>query len=161
MAIAFCSAGETYFTFSPDDSIMPCHRLVGRQEFQAGTGQNGVSADLSAWTLPVDRHPVCSQCWARYLCGGGCRQENFIATGSLRGLNEEMCLYQQKLAEGVLRTLSLAGKTYQEAPRHLDDLFISCGRPVVANGREAQEKPLPEGLHHFRAVGPTIQERHT
>jgi radical SAM protein with 4Fe4S-binding SPASM domain len=153
MAIAFCSAGETYFTFSPDNSIMPCHRLVGRQEFQAGTARNGLAADLSEWTLPVDRHPVCSQCWARYLCGGGCRQENFIATGTLRGLNEEMCRYQQRLAEGILRTVSVAGQSYRETPRHLDDLFVSCGRPVVANGREAHEKPLPEGLHHFRAVG--------
>jgi len=148
MAIAFCSAGSTYFTVSPDDSVMPCHRLVGHPEFQVhdtGTG-------LDEWTLPVDKHLVCSTCWARYMCGGGCRQENFVATGTLRGLNEESCNYQRKLVEGVVRTVARAGESYRAMPRRLDDLFVSCGRPVVGNAREADERaPIP-AHRHFRPL---------
>jgi len=157
MALAFCSAGSTYYTVSPDDSVMPCHRLVGHPEFQLN--RSGAPADLGDWTLPVDNHPVCSTCWARYVCGGGCRQENFVATGTLRGLNEETCTYQRKLVEGVVRTMAQAGNDYRAIPRQLDDLFISCGRPVVENGREGDERPLPEGLQHFRPLVTTSAEK--
>jgi radical SAM protein with 4Fe4S-binding SPASM domain len=156
MALAYCSAGGTYFTFSPDDSIVPCHRLVGHPEFHASVG--AAPEELSEWTLPVDRHPVCSTCWARYICGGGCRQENFVATGSLRQLNEETCLYQRRLAEGVIRTLAFATDTYRTMTRQLDDLFISCGRPVVANAREKRERRLEIDLRHFRPVGMAAKE---
>lgn len=156
MAVAFCSAGSTYFTFSPDNSVMPCHRMVGNPEFQV----NGpVEADSSEWTLPVDRHPVCSQCWARYLCGGGCRQENFVATGTLRGLNAESCKYQLSLAEGVIRTVARGGEEYRAQPRHLDDLFISCGRPVVRNARDVNALRSPHEPRHFRSLVTSLQEK--
>ncbi len=108
MALGFCGGGGTYFTFSPDDSIMPCHRLVGETQFQVGTGATGLTGDTSDWTLPVDTHPICSQCWDRYVCGGNCRQENYIATGSLRGINEDTCRYQQDLLEQVVGSLATA-----------------------------------------------------
>jgi uncharacterized protein len=155
MALGFCSAGKTYYTISPDDSIMACHRMVGEIEHQAGSGPKGLTADLDEWTLPVDRHPVCSGCWARYACGGNCRQENFVATGRLRDLNEETCNYQRRLLEGVLRLLGRTGGHYHDGDRRrLDDLFVSCGRPVVANQRKG-EVPLPD-LKYFRpfAVAP-------
>jgi len=159
MALAFCSAGSTYYTVSPDDSVMPCHRLVGHREFGIDPAER--TPDLSEWTLPVDHHPVCSTCWARYVCGGGCRQENFVATGTLRGLNEETCFYQRQLTEGVVRTVAQAGESYRSMPRTLDDLFVSCGRPVVNNARQADERPLRGPLRYFRPLFTTsAQEEH-
>jgi radical SAM protein with 4Fe4S-binding SPASM domain len=155
MAVAHCSAGGTYYTFSPDDSIMPCHRLVGTLEFQVGSGPEGLVRDTGEWTLPVDRHPTCSKCWARYVCGGNCRQENYLATGSLRGLNEETCRYQRRLVESVVRMLAHSGAAYFSAARHLDDLFVSCGRPVVRNRRGGQaDSAILAGLQHFRLLAP-------
>jgi radical SAM protein with 4Fe4S-binding SPASM domain len=154
MALGFCGGGGTYFTFSPDDSIMPCHRLVGDTNFQVGSGATGLSADTREWTLPVDAHPVCSNCWARYVCGGNCRQENVLATGKLRGLNEETCRYQQGLLEEVIRHLGNASAAYISSPRHLDDLFISCGRPVTRSSRQGEESASAH-LRHFRLLAPS------
>jgi radical SAM protein with 4Fe4S-binding SPASM domain len=151
MALGFCGAGRTYFTFSPDESIMACHRMVGEVEHQVGSGPEGLTGDVREWTLPVDEHPVCSQCWARYACGGNCRQENFVATGKLRVLNEETCNYQLRLLEGVLRVLARTPAPFHERDRRrLDDLFVSCGRPVVPNGR----RPPQESLDHLRWFRP-------
>ncbi len=152
MALGFCGGGGTYFTFSPDDSIMPCHRLVGDTQFQVGSGATGLTGDTSEWTLPVDSHPVCSGCWARYVCGGNCRQENVLATGTLRGLNPDTCTYQQGLLEGVIRYL---GTTYPHVPtpsKQLDDMFVSCGRPVAASDRDGDENAAAH-LKHFRLIG--------
>ncbi|HRC85195.1 MAG TPA: hypothetical protein PK413_06270, partial [Thermoanaerobaculia bacterium] len=100
----------------------------------------------------VDRHPVCSQCWARYACGGGCRQENFLSSGDIRVLNPDTCGYQQGLLEAVLRLLGRTGGDYRSHDRsQLEDLFVSCGRPVVPNGRVLDD-PLPQGLRHFRPL---------
>lgn len=136
LALAFCSGGRTYFTHSPDRSISPCHRLVGDQSFDVGAGPDGLAREPDEWRLPVDVHPVCSGCWARYVCGGGCRQENFVATGSIHELNSESCRYQLLLAEEVLRMMGRSSEDYRRRDRaQLDDLFVSCGRPVLDNGR--------------------------
>lgn len=150
MALSYCSGGRDYYTFSPDDSIMPCHRLVGEVEFQAGSGPEGLKADLSAWRLSVDEHPTCSRCWIRYVCGGGCKQENFIATGSLTEPNPEMCQSQIQLVENVVQMLARQDKSYRERDRvPLEDLFISCGRPTVINLRDANVIK-PDNLKHFQ-----------
>ena len=153
MALGHCSAGRTYFTISPDDSIVPCHRLVGKQEFQIEPEHGELNRDNREWTLPVDSHAVCSQCWARYVCGGNCLQENFVATGNLRKLNSETCLYQRQLLEGMIRILGRAEPFYKVAPRQrLSDLFVSCGRPVIPNERIEEKGHMRNNLHHFRLL---------
>ncbi len=153
MALGFCGGGGTYFTFSPDDSIMPCHRLVGDTQFQLGSGATGLEGDTRDWTLPVDAHPICSNCWARYVCGGNCRQENFLATGSLRGLNEETCRYQQQLLEEVIHHLGSAPAKYLASTRDLEDMFVSCGRPVTSNLRQGEESKAAN-FRYFRLLTP-------
>ncbi len=153
LALGHCSAGETYFTFSPDDSIMPCHRMVGDPTYQAGTGGEGLwNKDLSEWTLPVDHHSECSQCWARYVCGGNCRQENHVATGSLRQLNPETCNYQRRLLEEVIRMIAATDEAYRSRARHLDDLFVSCGRPVMDSHRPDGAPEEWRRFEHFRPL---------
>lgn len=152
MALSFCGAGSTYFTFSPDDSITPCHRLVGQPGFQVGSGKAGLTREPSEWRLRVDQHPVCSACWARYVCGGNCREENFVATGDIRTLNPETCSYQQELLGNVARMLASQPADYRRRDRReLDDLFISCGRPVVESSRPTHSVS-PSDLVHFRVL---------
>jgi radical SAM protein with 4Fe4S-binding SPASM domain len=140
LAVGHCSAGSTYFTFSPDSSISPCHRMVGDREFEVDSNAIGLTRSIKEWSNPVDSHPVCSQCWARYVCGGNCRQENFVATGEILDLNKDTCEYQKTVVAEVLRHVGRATQDYLDSERQLSDLFVSCGRPVVSNGRQ----PLPE-----------------
>ncbi|WP_027584361.1 radical SAM protein [Bradyrhizobium sp. Ai1a-2] len=152
-ALSFCSGGRNYFTFSPDHSIMPCHRLVGDPSFQVGTSSAGLSGKgLASWRLPIDEYPVCSQCWVRYICAGGCKQENFQATGDLNVPSPEGCAYQMQLVENIVTMLSRQPPGYHERDRApLDDLFVSCGRPMVLNLR-AQGAEATVSTHHFHRV---------
>ncbi|MFI6820907.1 radical SAM protein [Micromonospora sp. NPDC050187] len=144
-ALSFCSGGRTYYTHSPDGTVSPCHRLVGDESFDVGTGESGLTRSHPEWRRSVDDHPICGACWARYLCGGGCRQENVVATGDLNVLNEESCRYQLLLAEEVVRLVARSGPGYLDRDREIfADLFVSCGRPVVPNGRD--ERPPPDAL---------------
>jgi radical SAM protein with 4Fe4S-binding SPASM domain len=153
LALAFCSGGRKYFTHSPNGAVSPCHRLVGDERFDVGTGAEGIVKPLDEWRTSVDDHPVCSGCWARYVCGGGCKQENHLSTGDVNRLNPESCAYQLLLAEEVLKAVALAPADYRARPRQLDDVFVSCGRPVSANGR-VPDPPAGamEALRFFRPV---------
>ncbi|MCU7725980.1 SPASM domain-containing protein [Actinoplanes sp. KI2] len=135
-ALSFCSGGRTYFTHSPDSSISSCHRLVGDQSFDVGTGPEGLTRPPADWRTTVDSHPVCGGCWARYVCGGGCKQENFADTGDIATLNTDSCQYQLLLTEEVLRLIGRSQPEYLEQDRSpFADLFVSCGRPTMANNR--------------------------
>ncbi|UFZ03307.1 SPASM domain-containing protein [Bradyrhizobium ontarionense] len=150
-ALSFCSGGRNYFTFSPDHSIMPCHRLVGDTALQSGDSRTGIDATtLHDWRMPIDDHPVCSGCWIRYICGGGCKQENLQATGSLNSPSAEGCRHQIQLVENVVGMLAAQDDSYRMRDRsQLDDLFVSCGRPVMLNFRNDAESPP---LQHFQPL---------
>lgn len=152
-ALSFCSGGRNYFTFSPDRSIMPCHRLVGDVSFKVGESGKGLSGEgLDAWRMPIDDHPICSQCWVRYICGGGCKQENLQATGDLNNPSREGCNYQMQMVENVISLVARGDKAYRERNRApLDDLFVSCGRPLVVNLR-APDTQMPENANAFRSL---------
>lgn len=153
LALSFCSGGRTYFTHSPDRSISPCHRLVGEPSFDVGTGGEGLTRLPEDWRASVDGHPVCGQCWARYLCGGGCKQENFVASGDISVLNEESCRYQLLLAEEVIAMMARSSGDYRARGRDaFADLFVSCGRPVMANGRPEPELESEAEAVHFRLL---------
>lgn len=140
LALSFCSGGRTYFTHSPDGSVSSCHRLVGDQSFDVGTGATDITRVPEDWRTTVDSHPVCGNCWARYVCGGGCKQENFADTGDISVLNTDSCQYQLLLTEEVLRLMGRSTPEYLSRNRHpFGDMFVSCGRPVMENGRADTE----------------------
>ncbi|MDC1162115.1 radical SAM protein [Tenacibaculum sp.] len=73
-----CGAGAGYFGVSADGDLAACHRFVNEPRGAMGTIENGVNSNLQNTWLN-DRHvhnqSPCNDCWARYLCGGGCHHE--------------------------------------------------------------------------------------
>ncbi len=73
-----CGAGAGYLGVSADGDLAACHRFVGDDEGAMGNLQDGIDRTRrSAWLADrhVHRQEPCNQCWARYLCGGGCHHE--------------------------------------------------------------------------------------
>jgi uncharacterized protein len=72
-----CGAGAGYLGVSADGELAACHRFVGDEEGAMGT-LDGIDRDRqSRWLAErhVHRQAPCTECWARYLCGGGCHHE--------------------------------------------------------------------------------------
>jgi uncharacterized protein len=88
----YCGAGRTYFAVSQDGSFYPCHRFVGMKSYRMGDIDNGIDLSLQKkiLNLTVDKRPVCKECWARYLCGGGCWKHAVDAHGSLEKPEEKL-----------------------------------------------------------------------
>ncbi|MDQ2987922.1 MAG: radical SAM protein [Pseudomonadota bacterium] len=73
-----CGAGAGYFGVSADGELSACHRFVGDEQGSMGSLDTGVDRTRQAIWLSerhVHRQQPCSDCWARYLCGGGCHHE--------------------------------------------------------------------------------------
>jgi uncharacterized protein len=73
-----CGAGAGYLGVSADGDLAACHRFVGDDAGAMGSLAEGVDTQKRAAWL-ADRHVhqqhPCKECWARYLCGGGCHHE--------------------------------------------------------------------------------------
>jgi uncharacterized protein len=147
LSISHCAAGGTYFTISGDRTVSPCHRMCGNKEFILNSGSTQLdNAMIQQWSEKVDQHSECSQCWIRYICGGGCKQEHYSANGSIKLINQDSCAYQRFLVENIIRSLDWLPSDFRLKTRQLDDLFIYCGRPTVSNRRETTPPEVGEGF---------------
>jgi uncharacterized protein len=73
-----CGAAAGYLSASSDGGLFACHRFVDDPKFAMGDVRTGPDHGARALMLAerhVDRMDPCRQCWARYLCGGGCHHE--------------------------------------------------------------------------------------
>jgi uncharacterized protein len=73
-----CGAGAGYLGVSAEGDLAACHRFVGETSGAMGTLEHGIDHGRRARWL-AERHvhhqEPCRDCWARYLCGGGCHHE--------------------------------------------------------------------------------------
>ena len=100
-----CGAGNGYITVGTDGSIYACHREAGTQ---VGHVDYGFDEELrAAWAdNRVYARNGCMKCWARYLCGGGCRQACLELAGDLRAPVPERCFLQQTMLRECLWILT-------------------------------------------------------
>lgn len=73
-----CGAGLSYFGVSASGELSACHRFVNDPLGRMGHVTSGIETESHRqWRADrhVDRQRPCSDCWARYLCGGGCHHE--------------------------------------------------------------------------------------
>jgi len=79
-----CGAGVGYLAVGPDGTLYACHREAGTR---IGHLETGVDEERRCAWLDnrLYTRPACRACWARHLCGGGCRQ---IAAEQGRPLTE-------------------------------------------------------------------------
>ena len=73
-----CGAGAGYLGVSADGGLYACHRFVEDEGGKMGDLHNGIDREKrNGWLAARHVHfqSPCRECWARYLCGGGCHHE--------------------------------------------------------------------------------------
>jgi uncharacterized protein len=98
-----CGAGAGYMGVSADGELSACHRFVGDAAGSLGNLVTGIDRQAQQQWLSqrhVHQQSPCNQCWARYLCGGGCHHE-VIARG--RGACDYIRGWLQYCLEAWLR----------------------------------------------------------
>lgn len=79
----FCGVASTYLGVNAKGKVYPCFRHIGMGEYELGDVWDGINnekrrAFLGAEAADVDNRPLCQDCWARYMCGGGCYADSTV-----------------------------------------------------------------------------------
>ena len=96
-----CGAGKGYLTVNPVGEIFACHREEGTH---IGHIRLGIDEQLRLPWLEnrIFRSAECMKCWARYICGGGCRQIKAERGISLNSPDTERCQIMTTIARECL-----------------------------------------------------------
>lgn len=105
----FCGAGQGMTAVTPSGDIYLCHRFVGLEAYKIGSIYS-FRLDMEKFSQsPVETNDICSSCFARYYCGGGCKHDHVSFCGSIDKPEERMCLVKQReleLAASVIARMS-------------------------------------------------------
>ncbi|MDL2224908.1 thioether cross-link-forming SCIFF peptide maturase [Eubacteriales bacterium OttesenSCG-928-M02] len=89
-----CGCGREYMAVTPQGDLYPCHQFVGREEWQLGNILDGeVREEKRTLFLRnnVREKQACMDCWAQYLCAGGCAANAQAYSGSILEPNPLEC----------------------------------------------------------------------
>jgi len=69
-----CGAGYQYMAVTPDGELYPCHQFVGESEYYLGDVWSGIENKAISRKFQEAHiyNKECKDCWARFLCSGGC-----------------------------------------------------------------------------------------
>ena len=126
-----CGAGRTYFALSQDGAFFPCHRFVGMPDYQMGDLTQGMDPTLQKkiLSLTVDNRPGCRDCWARYMCGGGCWKHAVEMNGCLEKPDEQFtCKLTRHLIECAM---AINSELKMQDMDILSDLYEKDAEPYL------------------------------
>lgn len=102
----YCGAGQNP-AITSDGAVWACHGLVGSPDYLMGN-LNDESAERERRLrrrfddLNVRRRQECRNCWARYLCGGGCYARAVADNGEVEQPNRQHCESTRRIAEAIV-----------------------------------------------------------
>jgi len=95
-----CGAGISEVTVAPDGSIYECQRMY-RAPIGHVSENKGLDELNSRFLTMVDERIFCQECWARYLCGGGCMHQAYMESCKTEPLSQ-FCHTKRLLAEAAI-----------------------------------------------------------
>jgi uncharacterized protein len=105
-----CNAGKAYLSVALDGGIFPCLRFIGHPQYSLGTVFTGIGTNQARYLdRDVRNLESCSNCWARFICGGGCMFHSQFVTGSLNAPDLQWCTqYKEQIERSLSRYYNLA-----------------------------------------------------
>lgn len=100
--ISGCGAGSEYVAVTPEGDLYPCHQFVGEEGYKMGsvlTGEFDAEMQTRFSDCNILTKEVCSACWAKYFCAGGCAANAYKYNGSIYEPHQMTCAFEKKRAE--------------------------------------------------------------
>jgi uncharacterized protein len=113
-----CGAGRASVAVSCSGDVYLCHRFVGSEDYKLGDIFSGDLKREIYQTSPLKFQNKCANCFAQYICAGGCYHDNLGKTGSIFEPNEDMCVLIRRsveLAAVICSQLNEDDKTYLDS----------------------------------------------
>jgi len=100
-----CGSGSEYVAVTPDGDIYPCHQFVGYNEYKMGnvwTDEFDTTIQKTFANNNITTIDECSECWAKYYCGGGCAANNYKFNQKINVPYHLACELEKKRVECAL-----------------------------------------------------------
>lgn len=107
--VSACGAGNEYFSVVPNGDLYPCHQFAGDKKFYLGSVYDGI-------THPEIREKFknsclftrkkCENCFAKFICSGGCSANNYHFNGDIEDPYEMTCEMMKKRIECAMHILA-------------------------------------------------------
>lgn len=124
-----CGVGRSGPAITPRGDIFPCYKFSGIPQYRLGNVHGEpIDKEMQRQFVEnqVDRRPCCRDCWARYLCGGGCAYLSARKKNDINLNDEQDCelsLHTAKLSLQVYAAVKM------KSPK-LWDVFFRSEIPV-------------------------------
>lgn len=107
--VSACGAGNEYFSVVPNGDLYPCHQFAGDKEFRMGSVREGITrpdirekfANACLFT-----RKKCENCFAKYICSGGCNANNYHFCGDIDEPYPLTCAMMKKRIECAMHILA-------------------------------------------------------
>ncbi|RCX19347.1 uncharacterized protein DFR58_10392 [Anaerobacterium chartisolvens] len=86
-----CGAGRGLVSVCVSGDVYLCHRFVGIDEYKLGNIFGKQLNREKYLSSPATSNEICSACFARYYCAGGCKHDNVGWSGSVSVPSKGMC----------------------------------------------------------------------
>jgi uncharacterized protein len=96
-----CGAGRAYVGVDNTGGVFLCARFVGNTEYKLGNVFEGQPFREKYMNSPIRTVEECKNCFARYICGGGCYHENVGASGAVDKPSVSYCRIMRRSVEMV------------------------------------------------------------
>lgn len=101
-----CGAGKTGVYTDTDGKLYPCSHFLGKIGYDIGDLDSGFNKKrLIFIEQNVNDRKPCKECWARYLCGGGCYYQSVLANNDITMPDKAKCELIKHLCMEAIRLL--------------------------------------------------------
>ncbi len=114
--VSACGAGNEYFSVTPNGDIYPCHQFAGDKKFKMGSVYTGIERkDIREKfkTSCLFTRNKCKDCFAKFICSGGCSANNYHFNGDIDEPYETTCEMMKKRIECAMHALAVKKLTQE------------------------------------------------
>ena len=107
--VSACGAGNEYFSVLPNGDIYPCHQFASDAEFKMGNvfeGKLDRSIREKFKNSCLFTRKKCGDCFAKFICSGGCSANNYHFNGDIDEPYEITCTMMKKRIEDAMHILA-------------------------------------------------------
>ena len=108
--VSACGAGNEYFSVVPNGDIYPCHQFAGDKEFRMGNvfeGKPDKTIRDRFKNSCLFTRKKCENCFAKFICSGGCSANNYHFNGDINEPYEITCEMMKKRIEDAMHILAV------------------------------------------------------
>ena len=107
--VSACGAGNEYFSVTPNGDLYPCHQFAGNEKFRMGSVYEGIVREDTRELFKnscLFTRKKCEDCFAKFVCSGGCNANNYNFNGDINEPYEVTCAMMKKRVECAMHILA-------------------------------------------------------